>query len=348
MVNANNKSVVLLQHPTDYAVAGVHVGVQHKELNTRLNEGDILLRNLYVSVDPYLRGRMVGLKDSYIPSYEIHGAFDSYGISEVVETKNTKFPVGTLVTSPFIRWEEQTVLPSSIAKDLTILPAEVRDSKIPLSAYIGVLGMPGFTAYGSLLDIGQPKAGETIYISAASGAVGQLVGQIARLKGLRVVGSVGSDDKVDYLLKELKFDAAFNYKKGKIVSSLRAAAPEGIDIYYDNVGGEALEAALGVLKPHGRIIACGMVSGYNSDEGYNVKNLFQIVAKRLAIKGFSVLDFNEELNERFRKDVTEWFLNGDIVYKEDITEGLEDAPEAFVGLFQGKNFGKALVKIADL
>ncbi|KAF9426315.1 hypothetical protein BGZ76_002816 [Entomortierella beljakovae] len=344
----SNKSVVFIKHVEGPVTARTHVDVQHKDINTQLGEGDILLRNLYVSLDPYLRGRMVGLKDSYVPSFEISDAFDSYGISEVIETKNPKFPVGTLVTGPFTRWEEYTVLPTSSSSTLVILPEAVRNSKIPLSAYIGVLGMPGFTAYGGLLDIGQPKAGETIYISAASGAVGQLVGQIAKLKGLRVIGSAGSDDKVEFLLKELKFDVAFNYKKGKIVDSLRAAAPEGIDIYYDNVGGESLEAALHVLRLHGRVIVCGMVSGYNTDDTYHVKNLVLISSKRLTIKGFLVLEFSQELQQRFNKDVTGWFLNGDIVYKEDITNGLDDAPEAFVGLFDGKNFGKALVKIADL
>lgn len=199
-----------------------------------------------------------------------------------------------------------------------------------------------------MLEIGQPKAGETIFISAASGAVGQLVGQIAKLKGLRVVGSAGSDQKVEFLLKELKFDAAFNYRKGNILESLRAAAPEGIDIYYDNVGGETLEAALDVLKTHGRIVVCGMISGYNTNESYHVKNLIQILLKRLTIKGFVVAEFNEEVKRSFQKDVTAWLLEDKIVYREDITEGLENAPEAFVGIFEGKNFGKAVVKIADL
>jgi NADPH-dependent curcumin reductase CurA len=206
----------------------------------------------------------------------------------------------------------------------------------------------GFTAYGSLIAIGEPKAGETIFISAAAGAIGQLVGQIAKLKGLRVIGSTSSDAKAEFLRQELKFDVAINYKKGSLVESLRAAAPEGIDIYYDNVGGDLLDAALEVIKPHGRILACGMVSGYNTKEGYAYKNLFRIVTKRLTIKGFLVQEFDPALQERFAKDVRTWLLNGDIRYKEDITEGLEAAPEAFVGIFEGKNVGKAVVKIADL
>lgn len=206
----------------------------------------------------------------------------------------------------------------------------------------------GLTAYGSLLELGQPKAGQTIFVSTASGAVGQLVGQIAKLKGLTVIGSAGSDDKVDYLLKELKFDAAFNYKKGNILASLRAAAPNGIDIYYDNVGGETLEAAIEVLNRHGRVIICGMISGYNTQETYHVKNLFQILVKSLTIRGFVVTEFDEEVQKSFQRDVTAWLLEDKIVYREDITVGLENAPDAFVGIFDGKNFGKAVVKIADL
>ncbi|KAG0236030.1 hypothetical protein BGX31_004089 [Mortierella sp. GBA43] len=345
----DNKTVVLLQHPTGYPKAGVDIGVQQKQLDTRLNDGDVLLRNLYISLDPYLRGRMEDDKDAIIPSYKLHGPFDGHGISEVVESKNARLPVGTLVTYQHTRWEERSVVPAAVAENLVVLPDGARNSKIPLSSYVGVLGMPGLTAYGSLLEIGRPKAGETIFISAASGAVGQLVGQIARLKGLKVIGSAGSDDKVDYLVKELKFDAAFNYKKGKIVDSLRAVAPDGFDIYYDNVGGETLEAALDVIRNHGRVICCGMISGYNSaGETYHVKNLFYILSKRLTVQGFIVPELSQEVQKDFHKDVSGWLLSEEIVYKEDVTVGLDSAPEAFVGIFEGKNFGKAVVKIADL
>ncbi|KAG0196629.1 hypothetical protein BGX28_009910 [Mortierella sp. GBA30] len=246
MVNPGNKSVVLLKYPTEYPVAGEHIGVQHKEFHSDLLDGQVLLRNLYVSLDPYLRGRMNGVKDSYVPSYEIVGAFDS---------KNLKYPIGAFVTGSAIRWEER---------------------------------MPGLTAYGSPLSIGKPKAGETIFISAASGAVGQLVGQIAKLKSLHVIGSAGSDDKVTYLLNELKFDAAFNYRK----------------------------------------------------------NIVNIISKRLTIQGFLVLELSPEIPAQFSKDVREWLVNGDVIYKEDIANGLDRAPEAFAGLFRGTNFGKGVVKIA--
>ena len=204
------------------------------------------------------------------------------------------------------------------------------------------------TAYSSLKIIGQPKAGETIFISAAAGAVGQLVGQMAKRLGLRVVGSAGSDDKVEFLLKDLKFDAAFNYKKGNILENLKAAAPEGIDIYYENVGGEQLEAALEVMKLHGRVVACGMISQYNTQEPYGIRNLIQVVGKRITIRGFIVSDFAAECGADFAKDVGSWLVNGEIIYKEDIAVGLDSAPDAFIGMLKGKNFGKQVVKIADL
>lgn len=195
---------------------------------------------------------------------------------------------------------------------------------------------------------GKPKAGDTLYVSAASGAVGQLVGQIAKTLGLRVVGSAGSDEKVAYLLNELKFDAAFNYKNGDILTSLKAAAPEGINIYFDNVGGRHLEAALEWMLPRGRVVICGQIGDYNTANPPGVRNLFVCVPKEISIQGFKVNNFSDELKAQFKKDVSEWLLSGKIIYREDITVGLENAPSAFIGMLKGKNFGKATVKIADL
>ncbi|KAG0314784.1 hypothetical protein BGZ99_007852 [Dissophora globulifera] len=340
-----NKSVIFLASPTEYPVPGKHFAVETRKLNTELKENDVLIRNLFLSLDPYLRGRMRDSHiESYIPSFQIGQPMVSGGVSEVTESKNLAFPVGSIVTGT-IGWEEYTLV--SGGQDLRVIP-DARESKIPLSAYVGVLGMPGMTAYSSLKLIGQLKAGETIFISAAAGAVGQLVGQMAKRQGLRVIGSVGSDDKVDFLLNELKFDAAFNYKKGSILENLKAAAPKGIDIYYENVGGEQLEAALEVLNVHGRILACGMVSQYNTPTPYGVKNLMNIVGKRITIRGFFVTELAEECEADFAKDVGSWLIKGEIIYREDIAEGLDSAPEAFVGMLQGKNFGKQVVKIADL
>ncbi|KAK3814182.1 MAG: hypothetical protein J3Q66DRAFT_300489 [Benniella sp.] len=343
MTAISNKSVVFLKHPTDYPVPGEHFAVQTNDLKVDLKDNDILVRNLFISLDPYMRGKMRNAK-SYTPGFKIGKPLDGSGVSEVVESKNASFPIGTIVTG-MVGWEEYTVVAG--AKGLRAIP-HTPNSKIPLSAYIGVLGMPGLTAYSSLKIIGQPKAGETIFISAASGAVGQLVGQIAKRLGLRVVGSAGSDSKVEYLLKELKFDAAFNYKTGNILENLKAAAPEGVDIYYENVGGETLEAALEVMNTHGRIVVCGMISQYNTQNPYGVRNLTNIVGKRLTMRGFIASDFAAECMVDFAKDVGSWLANGEIIYKEDIAVGLDNAPDTFVGMLQGKNFGKQVVKIADL
>jgi len=339
-----NKSVIFLKHPTEFPVVGEHIEVQTKELNVTLQPNDVLVKNLFISLDPYMRGRMRDTDKSYTAGFQLGHVLNGSGVSEVIESKNDAFPVGTVVTG-FVGWEEFSLVPG--AQGLRALP-DARTSPIPLSAYIGVLGMPGMTAYSSLKIIGQPKKGETIFISAAAGAVGQLVGQLAKHQGLRVIGSVGSDDKVDYLVNELKFDAAFNYKKGDVLENLKRLAPEGIDIYYENVGGVQLEAALEVMNTHGRVVACGMISQYNTQTPYGIRNLTHVIGKRITIRGFIVSDFAAECGADFARDVGSWLVKQEIIYKEDITEGIENAPKAFIGMLQGHNFGKAVVKIADL
>ncbi|KAI1302301.1 hypothetical protein EDD11_005636 [Mortierella claussenii] len=350
MVKINNKTVVFLKPPLEYPLPGEHLGVESWEVDDHLDENEVRTRNLYISLDPYLRGRMHSMKAHYISWYEVGKPLDSGVIAEVVASKNAKYPVGTIV-SGHLSWQEYTRVPAN--QPLQIIN-DPHHPKISLSSYLGVLGMPGLTAYGSLIELGKPKAGETIYISAASGAVGQLVGQIAKRLGLRVIGSAGSDAKVQYLLNDLHFDHAFNYKTltsslhDTLRSYLAPHSPQfGLDIYYDNVGGEHLEAAIDVLNLHGRIIACGMIGDYNAEKPYHVKNLLQIVFKSLKIFGFVVSDFGEEVQARFQRDVKQWLEKGEIVYREDVTEGLENAPEAFLGLLQGKNFGKAVIKVAD-
>ncbi|KAF9131409.1 hypothetical protein BGW39_001839 [Mortierella sp. 14UC] len=343
-----NKSAVFLKFPSEFPIPGEHFAIQTSDLHASLKDKEILLRNLYFSLDPYMRGRMTNAK-SYIPHFEPQKPMSGYGVAEIIESKNPAFPVGFLV-SGMTGWEQYSLIPKPFTKLLRVLPKHARESKkIPFSAWVGVLGMPGFTAYSSLKAIGQPKAGETIFVSAAAGAVGQLVGQMAKKLGLRVVGSAGSDDKVDYLLNELKFDAAFNYKKnGTILENLKRTAPEGIDIYYENVGGETLEAALEVMKNHGRVIACGMISQYNTTKPYGIRNLGYIVAKRITMRGFINDDFAEEYMEDFIKDVGEWLEKDEIIYREDVENGIEGSLDVFVGMLKGKNFGKQVVKIADL
>ncbi|KAG0219489.1 hypothetical protein BGX33_002759 [Mortierella sp. NVP41] len=344
----HNKSAVFLKFPTEFPVPGEHFALQAKDFHPDLKTNDILTRNLYFSLDPYMRGRMRDEK-SYTPHFEPGKPMNGYGVAEVIESKNVAFPKGALV-SGFTGWEECSLIPGAFTKTLRVLPEGARKSKkIPLSAWVGVLGMPGFTAYSSLKKIGKPKRGETIFVSAAAGAVGQLVGQMAKKLGLRVVGSAGSDDKVDYLINELKFDAAFNYKKnGTILSHLRNVAPEGIDIYYENVGGETLEAALEVMNTHGRVIACGMISQYNTQKPYGIRNLGHIVAKRITMRGFINDDFAKEYMADFVKDVSKWLEADEIIYREDVCGGIDGSLEAFVGMLKGKNFGKQVVKIAAL
>ncbi|KAF9115729.1 hypothetical protein BGX27_006676 [Mortierella sp. AM989] len=342
----SNTSIIYLKHPTEFPVVGEHLAPKTEpDFNPVLKDGEVLTRNLVFSLDPYMRGKMRSVdKKSYSPAFEIGKPLDARGVAEVIESKNPKYPKGSIIHA-FIGWEEYTVVPD--LPTTRIIP-EVRETKLPLSSYVGVLGMPGLTAYASLKDIGKPKTGETIFISAASGAVGQLAGQLAKAWGLTVIGSVGSDEKVEFLLKEVGFDFAFNYKKQTAHDALKSLAPNGIDIYFENVGGETLEAALDHMNNYGRIIACGMISQYNSTEPYGIRNLMQVVSKRLTIRGFIVADFHEQYFADFFREVRELLLNGKIIYRVDEAKGIEAAPEAFVGLLKGKNFGKQVVKVADL
>ncbi|KAG0267020.1 hypothetical protein BG011_009768 [Mortierella polycephala] len=344
----SNTAIVYLKHPTEFPVPGEHLGVRtNKDFNPVLKDGEVLTRNLVISLDPYMRGRMRDASiQSYAPAFQIGRPLDARGVAEVIESKNSKYPVGSIIHA-FVGWEEYTVLPD-LPTTMIIPQARELQSSLPLSSYVGVLGMPGLTAYSSLKDIGQPKAGETIFISAASGAVGQLAGQLAKAWGLTVIGSVGSDDKVDYLLKEVGFHHAFNYKKRSVHEALKELAPKGIDIYFENVGGETLEAALDNMNTFGRVIACGMISQYNTREPYGIKNLMEVVVKRLTIRGFIVGDFHDKYFADFFRDVKDLLLKKEIVYRVDEAKGIEAAPEAFVGMLRGKNFGKQVVKIADI
>ncbi|CAG8834590.1 4603_t:CDS:2, partial [Racocetra persica] len=227
-------------------------------------------------------------------------------------------------------WEEYTHIPGNAVSGYENLTKEISKSKLPKSYFLGVLGMPGMTAYVGLNKFGKPKKCETIFISAASGAVGQVVGQIAKIKGLRVIGSASSDSKLKYL-EELNFDGAFNYKTCNIDEKLTELCPDGIDIYFDNVGGEMLDMVLTHLNINSRVVACGMISQYNTNAPYGVKNLMHVVTKRITIQGFIVSDHYQE-TESFRKDMDEWLEQGKLKYKEDIVEGIQNAPEAFLNL----------------
>eukprot|EP01098_Paradermamoeba_levis_P007779 TRINITY_DN323_c0_g2_i4.p1 TRINITY_DN323_c0_g2~~TRINITY_DN323_c0_g2_i4.p1 ORF type:complete len:351 (+),score=125.45 TRINITY_DN323_c0_g2_i4:1279-2331(+) len=347
----SNKRVIYLKAPTGFPVPNQDTAVDTTTVSEELPENSLLLKNLYLSLDPYMRGRMRDPSvKSYAPAFTIGDAMTGGGVSEVFRSTHPDYKVGDIVQG-MIGWEEYTTVISDAAiqgRGLKKLPAEVKSLGVPLSYFIGVLGMPGLTAYVGLHKFLEPKSGETLFISAAAGAVGQLVGQLGKILGLRVVGSAGEDEKVEYLLKELKFDAAFNYKKVDTGKALKEFCPNGIDLYFENVGGETLDHVLTNCNKFARIAACGMISQYNNapGEGYGVKNLMQVVPKQIKISGFIIGDHAAPYLERFQKEVGGYLREGKVVYKEDVTVGLDGAQEAFVGMLKGKNFGKAVVKIA--
>ncbi|KAF9970465.1 hypothetical protein BGZ73_006818 [Actinomortierella ambigua] len=343
-----NTTVYYTKVPTEYPLPGEHLVVKHDDhFQPVLNDGDILLRNLCISLDPYMRGRMRDpAVKSYVPAYEINKPLESRVVAEVIESKNPAFPVSSIVVG-MADFAQLAVVRKDKLASFRVLP-NARDERIPLSAWVGVLGGPGLTSYGALKAIGKPKPGETIFISAAAGAVGQLVGQLAKLEGLHVIGSAGSDDKVAYL-KEIGFDYAFNYKTSNTLDELHKAAPNGVDIYFENVGGETLDAVLTVMNVHGRIIACGMISQYNTTERYGVKNLPLVVSKRLTIQGFIQTDFIKDYGADFERDITDMLVKNKIVYRVTEVQGIEAGPEAFYGMLKhGSNTGKLVVRVADL
>ncbi|MFC0547113.1 NADP-dependent oxidoreductase [Kutzneria chonburiensis] len=301
--------------------------------------GHIVVRNQYMSVDPYMRGRMNDAK-SYSEPFEVGKVMQGGAVGQVVQSDAEGFEVGDTVLH-FAGWRDYAVLHPKQA-------VKVDPNAAPISTYLGVLGMPGLTAYAGLLRSAEFKEGDTVFVSGAAGAVGQIVGQIAKLKGAkRVIGSAGSADKVKYLTEELGFDAAFNYKDGSVTEQLAQAAPDGIDVYFDNVGGDHLEAALSSLTVHGRVAVCGMISGYNSTEATPApRNLMQVIGKRLTIRGLLVGD-HYDLQPQFVSEVAPLVASGKLRYSETVVEGLENAGKAFLGMLRGENTGKMLVKIAD-
>jgi NADPH-dependent curcumin reductase CurA len=301
-----------------------------------IEDQQVLVRNLYMSVDPYMRGRMNDSK-SYVPPFELGKPLDGGAVGEVIESSTEKFQPGDVVTSN-CGWREYFI---AEPQALHLVSHEIQ----PLSVYLGALGMTGMTAWAGL-NLVDVKDGEVIYISGAAGAVGSIAGQLAKLRGCRVIGSTGSMEKVWFLGQECGFDAAFNYNAAPVLEQLNLEAPEGIDVYFDNVGGETLEAALSALRVHGRIIACGGISNYNNEKPQpGPNNLFNITAKRLTMKGLIVSD-SLNLRSEFEQEVGGYYLAGKLKNKETVVVGIDRAVEAFIGLFAGKNIGKMVVKLA--
>ena len=299
-------------------------------------EGQVLVRNLYMSVDPYMRGRMNDRK-SYVPPFQLGKPLEGGAVGEVVESRASQFKPGDIVTSN-LGWREYFL---ASAKELRRVSRDIQ----PLSVYLGALGMTGMTAWAGLESVGV-KGGEVIYVSGAAGAVGSVAGQLAKLRGCRVIGSAGSEEKLKFLREECGFDSAFNYKTGSVFEQLKLAAPEGIDVYFDNVGSETLEAALSALRVHGRIIACGSISVYNDEKPRpGPCNLFNLTTKRLTVKGLLVLDWLDRWKD-FEQETGGHFRAGKLKHRETVVEGIEKAGLAFIGLFEGQNVGKMVVKLS--
>ncbi|MAX06402.1 NADP-dependent oxidoreductase [Gammaproteobacteria bacterium] len=300
-------------------------------------EGQVLVKNHYMSVDPYMRGRMRA-QGVYAEPYALNKAMWGGAVGEIVESNAEGLKAGDTVLSGGA-WQDKFVADGSTMSKLTPF------DKDKLSLYLGTLGMPGMTAYVGLFRFGEPKAGETVFVSAASGAVGANVCQIAKRHGCRVIGSVGSNAKAQWLLDECGVDEVINYKTcGDLTKALAEAAPDGVDVYFENVGGEHLQAAINVMNPYGRIAACGMISSYNQAQPIpGPNNLMLIVGKKIRINGFIVFDHND-MRAQFLADMESWVSEGQIKTKETIVEGLDNAVDAFLALFTGDNFGKMIVK----
>ena len=298
-------------------------------------DGEVLVRNEWMSVDPYMRGRMYD-RPSYVPPFQIGQALQGGAVGKVVKSNDARFKAGDWVES-MNGWREAFVASASA---LNKLP----DNGAPPQAFLGVLGMPGMTAYTSFHRIGEPKQGDVVFVSGAAGAVGSTVCQIAKIRGCTVVASAGTDEKLNWL-KSVGADATVNYKKGNLLDNVRAAAPKGIDIYFDNVGGDHLEVALEVARPFARFIECGMISIYNDKEpAPGPRNMSYIVGKRIKMQGFIVSDFMD-MREQFFTEMGGLVRDGKIKWEETVENGVENAPKAFLNLFSGGNTGKMLVKL---
>ncbi len=328
-----NKQVLLAHRPEGWVKESDFSIVETEA--PQPGDGQFLVKSLFLSLDPYMRGRMNDSK-SYAAKVEIGDVMVGGAVGEVVASNHPKFPVGQAVVGSF-GWQEYAV--SSGAGVMKV------DRKVPLSAYLGAVGMPGVTAWVGLYDIGAPKEGETVVVAAASGAVGSVVGQLAKIRGCRAVGIAGGKDKCDFVVGELGFDACIDHRAGDLGEALRAATPKGIDVYFENVGGEILDRVLARLNPFARIPLCGLVSQYNAKEPYGVKNFGALLTNRVKLEGFIVSERMERWPVALAELAT-YVADGRIKYRESISEGLDSAPRAFIGMLKGENFGKQLVKVS--
>ena len=328
-----NKRVVLASYPEGWVTEG-NFRVEPAPL-PKPGEGEVLIKNLWLSLDPYMRGR-ISQQKSYVKGVEIGEVMSGETAGEVVESKHPKFKPGDKVTAPS-GWQ----LYWSGKGDLL---TKVDASRVPLSYFLGCLGMPGRTAYFGMKDICAPKPGETVVVSAASGAVGSVVGQLAKAWGCRAVGIAGGKAKCDYVVKDLGFDACIDYKAGNLYDALKAACPKGVDANFENVGGEILDTVLRLMNLRGRITICGLISDYNAKEPYGVKMFRSILVNRLKVQGMIVFDWLERYPEA-NQALLDLVIGGKLKTRESVVNGLENAPKGLVGLLKGENFGKQLVKL---
>ncbi len=303
-------------------------------------DGQVLVRNLYLSVDPAMRGWITGQR-TYVDGVQIGDLMRGACVGQIIESKKDGYEVGELVVGGF-DWQDYVATESG-----GMLPMQKIPPGVPPTVALGPLGITGLTAYFGLLEVGRPESGETVVVSGAAGATGSVVGQIAKIKGCKAVGIAGGPEKCAWVVDEAGFDAAIDYKSENVVERLKELCPDGINVYFDNVGGPILEAALENLAMKGRVVLCGAISGYNAEEPQpGPRNYLQLLMNRGRMEGFIVMDFLGKVQQAVG-DLSQWLLSGKIKYQEDIVEGLENAPTALIRLFESKNLGKQLVKIAE-
>lgn len=337
MTKKTNKQIRLASRPKGW-VTDDNFAVSEEAI-AKPGDGEVLTRNIYLSMDPYMRGRMNDVK-SYVPPFQIGEVLQGGVVGQVVESRFDGVAEGDYVMG-MLGWENFSI---SDGRTLRKIP----QGKVPLSYHLGILGMPGMTAYVGLMKIAAAKSGDNVFVSAASGAVGSVVGQLAKIHGCRVAGSAGSDDKVEVLTGEFGYDAAFNYKTSEsLFDSVRESSPDGVDVLFENVGGEGFEAALWNMRDYGRIALCGMIADYNLEEPQpGPKGMMLLIGRRLTIRGFIVADHPEECEEYVGKAIG-WLQEGKLTYRESIAEGVESAPQAFIDLLKGRNMGKQIVQLSD-
>lgn len=331
-----NRSIVLASRPKGVPTLE-NFRLVKKSIPTIL-PGEVLVKSIYLSVDPYMRGRMRG-KKTYVSPFELDEVITGGVVGKIIASRNSEFLPGDIVEGR-LGWSDYNVTHGKHIR-------KIDPTVAPITTALGAAGMPGLTAYFGMLDIGKPKAGETVVISGAAGAVGSVAGQIAKMKGCRVVGIAGTDKKIDYLLRDLNFDAAIHYKQENVYEKLKEACPSGVDVYFDNVGDDISDQVMRLINFQARIVLCGAISAYNSEKvefGPRLQGL--LIQKSALMQGFIVGDYKERYHEGYAQ-LIDWIKQGKLKFCETVTVGLENTPKAFIGLFHGDNIGKQLVKVDE-